>query len=235
MSFIWRKANGDIRKDSSGVPELVRAWTYRKQLSDCGPLPAWITIVGCDPPACVEYTNTNLDPTGRVYVRQNCGAWGGGTAAAYNYAWPADVPDCSYPDGVTITTEEDCDPLVYLCITAESDPPWNGYDEGFKETSCQWPDCHYYSPLIQTGSIGRGPWGNNCSCQAGSYYNSLSIDCNGNVSYRCGGLNYMSGTGTPIPLDSEDLPIGSSVIPVYLYPIPPGTYYGTLTITVSKC
>jgi len=228
---IWRNAGGDILLSGS-VPALVRAWTYRKIWSDCGPLPAWITIVGCDPPACVEYTNTNLDPTGREYLRQTCGEWGGSGSAAYNYAWPDDVPDCPFPDGVTIEAATDCGSLVYLCLAATGD--------GFNIVSTCYYATLYSQPVVLTGEAGRGGWGTDCWRESHWDYAAVSIDCAGNVNYAAvsGNWPYYHGVGTPIALDAEDLPIGSSVIPVYQNGSPPywtPGFFGNLTITVSKC
>lgn len=230
MSFIWRNAGGEILL-SGAVPALVRAWMYRKILSDCGPLPAWITIVGCDPPGCVEYTNTNLSPTGREYLRQTCGEWDGGGSAAYNYAWPDDVPDCPYPDGVTIEAAEDCGALVELCVsvvvTAGS----------FTEHTGCWYPWYYSLPGYCQGSMGHGSWLIGCWASGGWNYEYISVDCNGNVYYECailGSPPYSRGYGSAIALDGEDLPIGVSIIPVYHF-FWDTAYVGELTITVSKC
>lgn len=92
---IWRNAGGDILLAGT-VPALVRAWTYRPRISDClyGP----IAIIGCNPPACVNFKNTNVNPNWFEFIRGACGAWSG----SGGYAWPADVPSCPYPAGISI-------------------------------------------------------------------------------------------------------------------------------------
>lgn len=236
MSPIWRNASGDIRMTASGAPELVRMWSYKKIPSDCGPLPAWIYIIACDPPECVLYTNTNLDETGRQYLRQTCGEWGGGSHAGYNYAWPADVPNCPYPDGVTIEAAEDCGDLVYLCVTDDGGEDFSAVDE-----SCGMSG-QFDKPYSFVGNMGRGPWGITCWSSWQGCGGNLSITCEGAVSYGGStGFGYLfwSGTGTPIAIDTEGLPLGNSLIPVYITywnsGIPSWFFYRNLTITVSKC
>lgn len=218
---------------ASGVPELVRAWTYNPKSSNCiyGP----IIIIGCEPPECINYKNTNVDPEWWEFIRGICSAWSG----SGGYAWPDDVPDCPYPNGIFIEATTCTGGLVYLKIEAEG--------EGFNF----YLDCPYYGyiPFVKTGNAGRGPWGTICN-----YYwqwgtqGWVSVDCSGNVGFWSGYIGYYyapsyGGTGTPIALDDEHLPIGSSVIPVWsegyysggMPPvwIPPA-FYANLTITVSK-
>jgi hypothetical protein len=229
---IWRNAGGNILLAGS-VPALVRAWTYNPRISNCiyGP----IVIIGCDPPACVNYKNTNVNANWFEFVRGTCGAWSG----SGGYAWPDDVPDCPYPDGVSIESMTcTAGGVVYLCVAIEATGPFS------ENVGCHYAGGQY--PQYTQGNIGRGPWGIYCYDAQQSLPTTLSIDCVGNVSYYSGyGYTGYRGTGTPIALDAEDLPIGSSVIPVYCEGLNacsyahgellPSGYLGTLTITVSKC
>ncbi len=238
MSPIWANgAGGSVGLNPDGSVALVRAWTYRKQLSDCPPLPATIVIIACNPPDCVEFTNTNLSPYGRVYVRESCAAWGG----SGGYAWPDDVPNCPYPNGITID-EVECDgTFTQLRVDVEGEgfsiiPVGDYNDPGW-----------LYPPIVAYGALTRSGSGWSYICyQAGSSLEAwvhLAVNCAGDVYYEnrrmSQNLRRYQGNGATIALDAEDLPIGESVIPVYSYgqlnPLDfPDGFFGNLTITVSK-
>lgn len=231
MSPIWRNAGGDILLAGS-VPALVRAWSYRKKLSDCGPLPAWIVIIGCDPPDCVEYKDTNLSPTGRMYLRQTCGAWSG----SGGYAWPSDVPNCPYPAGVTITAAEGCGGLIQLTATVEGElcSVYFNFDPNSHMSKCTVcaPFGYNYSEVLEYPQV--APSGALLRSTGGwSLAGGVVVGCDGSVTISltfdagpC--VVFGSGSGS-IPLNSEGLPIGSTIVPVYS----DGILVGTLSVEFS--
>jgi len=242
---LWLKDTDLVRGSVSGDLQLVPYWIYRKVFSACPPLPEYFSLIGCDPPECIEFTNTNLDPDGRIYIRLTCEASPTGTA----YTWD---DDCEWADGITITEGEGCEAPVELKIES-STAGFNFYPTGtgFDSHSC--PDL----PMVAVGNAGRGGWATyfqgyplywNCGMEGGG----IGVDCNGSVNYPKAGSIYLNrlyyyGSGTPIVLDADDLPIGNSVIAVWSSawyeedpfdwdnPIyHPPAFYANLTITVSK-
>jgi hypothetical protein len=209
MSPIWINTNGDIRMAASGVPELVRAWTYQCCWTSCRPD---FVIIGCNPPECVNFKDENADNIWIPYARATCGAWSG----SGGYAWPDDVPDCPYPDGIHIESVACPDPkftelkveitgtltsfFVTVCDDINYHVVLNANLTGYDRTGC-WNNVDDYRLAIQfdcgggdgaTGCPagfdlqGRGGWGG--SVDGEEYYRgrigySVSISCTGAISF----------------------------------------------------
>lgn len=258
---IWSDPDGKIRVDIEGNPMTAPAWWYRPKFSDCVP---WIVLIGCDPPLCVEYSNTALGIEDQRYLRQNCWEWSG--TSYYGrpaYAWD-DVSDCPWPEGVSIEEAEDCGDLIELkinitgalftvwardtlspfstCVSIKNQPSHCG-DSGYYCWEKTFPN-PFARDLVRNNSgwlyyfQDTGYWPETIS---------IPVSCNGGVSFywypgfHWAGI-YYAGSGT-IALDADDLPIGSTTFDVVSGQIdgrlcagtePIGDVVGSLTVEVSE-
>ena len=258
---LWLRSGSLAYGTVGGQVQLMPYWKYEKADSTCPPLPAFISLIGCDPPECITFTNTNLSPYPRVYARISCGDSAVGPA----YVWDDHGAGCGWPSGINIEEAEACD-VIRLKLSSGS-PGFNFFPDGDWDVGayCEFWDGgaggYDYVPYVATGACTlRGPWGWGMKDCYAMYWNcglgcgGVSVDCDGNVDFagvgsiQNGQISFY-GTGTPIELDDDGLPIGVSVIEVwrswYVEIVwPPGEeeqqiihdpeYYADLTVIIDK-